>query len=64
MKTIIFVTLCLVVVASSLPVEETPIEVESSEAKNILNVLAISDAVQDDVVRQKRQFGGNGKNLK
>lgn len=60
MKSVIFVTLCVVTLASSLPLEEKPVEV-SPEAKNILNVLTINDAVQDAVVRQKRQFGNNKK---
>lgn len=65
MKSILFVTLSLIVVASTLPIEETPVqEVGSSEARNILNAISISDAVQDDVVRQKRQFGGKNENFR
>lgn len=51
MTTIIFVTLCFVLAANSLPVEFT-----SSEDKNTLNVLAKTVQEETPVVRQKRYY--------
>lgn len=49
MKLVIFFALCLVAVASSSPVD------------NVVDVLKLTNVVQADIVREKRQFGGGGK---
>lgn len=63
MKLVFLLTLYLVIsMATSLPVEKTSLDIVP-ESANILNVLLISDAMQQVVVRQKRQQNGNDESM-